>query len=112
MPKHRHLKSPTPAKTSAKIKKALTPEKIAEIVAEIPKRVAAQKADEQERRTLSGKHAPPKGWCHVCGGDVVAHVAFTRSDRIGGSPPQGHIAGWHCVKCKLMYYERPVRGSR
>lgn len=112
MPKHRHLKGPAPARTLAKIKKVLTPEKIAEIAAEIPARIAAQKADERERRTLTGKHAPPKGWCHVCGGDVVAHVKFPHSDRIGGPPLQGYIAGWHCVGCKLMYFERPVRGSR
>lgn len=65
------------------------------------------KKDAEDRRTKSGKYAPPMGVCRVCGGNVVADVSFRQDGRIGGPLPYGHVSGWHCADCKVMYHTCP-----
>lgn len=63
--------------------------------------------DREDKRTLSGKHEPKPGICRVCKGKVVAEIRFDTGGRIGGQPVQGHVSGWHCESCKLVYRACP-----
>lgn len=80
--------------------------------AELDKRLADIERDDEERRTLSGRHASPKGKCVACDGDVVARVTFPVNDRLGGPPTNGYIDRWSCDSCHLVYDERPPTKKR
>lgn len=75
--------------------------------AEIQEIFKQSRQDEQDRRTLRGKYAPPSGACRVCGGRVTAEISFDYGDRIGGPPVPGHVSGWSCDDCKLVYRACP-----
>ena len=61
----------------------------------------------EDRRRLTGKYAPEPGVCRVCGGKVIAHIAFQNTGLIGGPAPQGYISSWSCEKCCISYQRRP-----
>ena len=68
------------------------------------------KQDSKDRRLKRGKYEPKPGVCRVCKGKVVADIKFSDGPfgmRIGGPPPQGHVSGWHCEGCQLVYKQRP-----
>lgn len=62
-----------------------------------------QRQDADDKRCMRGKHAPRPGICRVCSGKVVATIDFDHGDRIGGPPVQGHVSGWHCESCEIVY---------
>lgn len=74
---------------------------------EILQKTAAYRKEENDRRTLQGKYAPPTGVCKVCSDRVIARVAFKNDGLIGGTPRQAFISGWHCEGCGLMYHFPP-----
>lgn len=67
----------------------------------------SQKQDAEDRRRLRGKYTPTPGVCRVCGGKVIAEIAFDHGGRIGGPPVRGHISGWHCEGCFIVYWRCP-----
>jgi hypothetical protein len=69
--------------------------------------MAQLRRDEEERRSLTGAHAPKPGVCAVCTGEVQAQVSYPHTDLIGGPPQQAYVAGWECDGCGLLYDRRP-----
>jgi hypothetical protein len=80
---------------------------VQQALADIPKQMAARKADEADRRCLRGKYAPESWPCGICGEKVVADVRFPHSDRIGGPPLSAYVHHWYCSGCGLMYHKPP-----
>ena len=70
---------------------------------DVEKIMEDQKQDAHDRRCKTGKYAPKTGVCRVCGSHVVADISFDYDGRIGGPPVQGHVSGWHCEGCELVY---------
>lgn len=89
----------------------LTPGRINKLVADLPKRMAAMEADDEDRRCLRGKHAPPTGTCWVCGGTVVAEIRFPNSGVMGGPAPRGYIHRYYCQICSIVYRDLPKEPS-
>lgn len=63
--------------------------------------------DREDKRRLQGRYAPPVGTCRVCGHEVRAEIGFNHGERLGGPPAQGHVSGWSCVGCRLVYRACP-----
>lgn len=79
-----------------------------ELSEELAASIKSQNTDAEDRRCLKGKYAPPTGLCRVCSGKVVAQIEYGNNDgRIGGPPPRGYIAGWHCEDCGVSYHKLP-----
>lgn len=77
------------------------------LVEELGERVRDYEREREERRTLSGRHAPPVGTCAVCGGRVHGKIEFPWDGRLGGEPPQARVIGWECMGCGLLYGRVP-----
>ena len=93
--------------TEDEIKEALktvTPESV-------KARIEEMEQDDEDRRCLRGKHAPPDGVCRVCGDRVIAEVRFAESAIIGGPPPNACIKNWSCYGCGIMYSKPPPMES-
>ena len=99
---------PTPKKPRAPRIPKLTPASINKLVADLPRRIAEQEADEKDRRALRGKYAPATGTCRVCGGIVRAEIRFPHTDLIGGPPLQGYVSRFYCEGCQIVYRDRPT----
>jgi hypothetical protein len=82
-------------------------EQLAKIALDLPRLMAEQEKDEEDKRCQRGKYAPPIGKCRACGGPVVAEVCFAHSGRLGGPPPHSYIPHWACQDCGLMYRKCP-----
>lgn len=65
--------------------------------------------DQEARRCLTGKYAPPTGRCVGCGDEVRGIVAWPPWDGLigGTSKPRAHISHWQCEGCGLMYGKCP-----
>jgi hypothetical protein len=73
------------------------------------KKLSAHGQDQEDRRCKRGKYAPPIGVCVVCSSPVVARVAFQHNGMVGGPPPPGYIAGYHCERCGIEYHHLPPK---
>jgi hypothetical protein len=79
----------------------------ADIERAMKENIARHRQEDEDRRQLRGKFAPSVGVCRVCSGRVVADIEFPWDGRIGGPPSAGHVAGWHCEGCFLVYRQCP-----
>lgn len=82
----------------------LTPEQIRESLRE---GLARHEQDEEDKRALTGKYAPPSWACRTCGDLVTAVIDFPWNGVIGGLPSNGHVTHWQCDGCGLMYGKPP-----